>query len=440
MKMRKLKRIFSMALASAMALSLVTVPVSAEETSNAKSPKTSISFTKTVHVTTNGTPLPTMDFAFTMAPAQESDLVVTTTNETTGEVTTTPLKDPNGLQIQSGPAMKTETDDEGFVTDYGTVELSFDDTDNTSSGDVTKTGEFQFKFASDFPNNGVYRYFITENIPSELTPDKDGKYSNGYVTYDKTKYILDLYVTEDTSTGTHYVYNYTLRQDGATAKPENITFKNEVKCSSLNIYKKVEGEEFKSGELYTFRILIPVGGTTITLEEGHEFKAKIMDGNGWVKDTTRTNADGYVIITVKGESMEKAEAADWTQFQLKKGEWLEIEGAPVTMVYKVEEVVDDASVNASGKSLINEGYTTTYSYKETGVKLDSATIGERTDVSGHVVQGTINTDTNQVTFTNNRKITVDTGINLDFAPYVLIVLIAVCGGILFIARKRRVDR
>jgi hypothetical protein len=437
MKMRKLKRIFSMALASAMALSLIAIPVSAEEA--ADSPKTSIKFYKTVQVTKKGSPLPTETFAFVMEPAPESDLVETTKDESTGEETTTPLKDPNGLQIQSGPEMKKEKDDEDNVTDYGTVELTFNDKDNTSSGDVTKEGEFQFKFAEDFTNSGVYRYYVTEKIPTGLTADENGKYSNGYITFDSTKYILDLYVKANTE-GKYYVYNYTLRQDGATTKPENISFTNTIKCSTLDIFKKVSGEEYQTNELYTFRILIPVGGTTITLEEGHQFLAKIYNNEGQVTDPTRTNADGNVVITVKGENINADMATYATPFKLKKNEWLEIEGVPVTMVYKVEEVVDDGTVNTSGKSLIDEGYTTTYDYTEEGANTTSATYATVTDQPGHVKQGTINTSTNELTFNNKRTINVETGINLDFAPYVLIVLIAVCGGILFIARKRRVDR
>jgi hypothetical protein len=202
--------------------------------------------------------------------------------------------------------------------------------------------------------------------------------------------------------------------------------------------KLVDGEEYTKDELFTFRILIPVGGTTIKLEQGETITAKIMNNNGEVKDS-RTNNTGIVNIVVNGENINAKMSEFATTFQLKKDEWLQIEGAPVSMIYKVEEVVDDATVNASKKSLIDEGYTTTYEYKETG---DNAftTTGHQKDVSGYVKQGTINTDTNLLTFTNSRTVDVGTGINLDLMPYVLITLIAVCGGVLLVVRKRRVDR
>jgi hypothetical protein len=448
MKMKKLKKIFSIALASAMALSLFAIPVSADEnTEEDKStvsavgtpdnPAQSITVTKKLKVTTPGTLLPTEKFTFTMVPADAADLVTTTTE---GETTkTTPITDSNGTKIEVGPALKEPS-----------MEITFNDKDSTSTGSVEKSDTFDFDFNGSFDHTGVYRYYITESVPDlgykkddegkDLT-DADGnkikETSNGYITYDFTKYIVDIYVNYN-SKGELVAYNYTLKQDGASAKPQNVTFTNELNCATLKIMKLVDGEEYTKDELFTFRILIPVGGTTIKLEQGETITAKIMNDNGEVKDS-RTNNTGIVNIVVNGENINAKMSEFATTFQLKKDEWLQIEGAPVSMIYKVEEVVDDASVNASQKSLIDEGYTTTYEYKELG---DNAftTAGHLTKVSGNVKQGTINTDTNLLIFTNSRTVDVGTGINLDLMPYVLITLIAVCGGVLLVVRKRRVDR
>jgi hypothetical protein len=49
------------------------------------------------------------------------------------------------------------------------------------------------------------------------------------------------------------------------------------------------------------------------------------------------------------------------------------------------------------------------------------TCGTGDDAKEYVgVKGTTNTDVNRVTFTNSRHITVETGINLDFVPYVVV--------------------
>jgi hypothetical protein len=232
-------------------------------------------------------------------------------------------------------------------------------------------------------------------------------------------------------------------QNSEAAKPQNISFTNKITCSDLKIFKKVVGTEYSKGELYTFRLLIPVGGTTIDLAEGQTFTAYLKDANGIVVDTenNRTDANGKVEIKVGGKNLDAA-MTEGTTFQMKAGEYLYIVGAPATMVYKVEEVVDDATVNDSKLSLVEEGYTTTYDYKEYGTN-DSDTQPEKGQVSGksgNSVIGTINTESNEVTFTNTREVTVGTGINLTMLPYALITLCAICGGILFISRKRRVDR
>jgi hypothetical protein len=52
----------------------------------------------------------------------------------------------------------------------------------------------------------------------------------------------------------------------------------------------------------------------------------------------------------------------------------------------------------------------------------------------------VNTTSTTVTFTNKRELTTPTGISVDVIPYVLVMLIAVCGAVLFISKKRRIAR
>jgi hypothetical protein len=179
------------------------------------------------------------------------------------------------------------------------------------------------------------------------------------------------------------------------------------------------------------------------LEKGFKIVAKLYEitstGDKPVVDS-RTDAEGRIELKVDGDDINANMKDCGTEFKLKKNEYLLLEGVPVTMIYKVEEVVDDGTVNASGKSLIEEQYTTSYEYVEQGTFASTTKTDEEKN-NTNVKQGTINTSRNTLTFTNKRTVeTPNTGINLDFAPYVLIVLIAVCGGIVFVARKRRVDR
>jgi hypothetical protein len=98
------------------------------------------------------------------------------------------------------------------------------------------------------------------------------------------------------------------------------------------------------------------------------------------------------------------------------------------MIYKVEEDTD---------AIADENYTVTYNYTEIGYK-STETMGKTKDNSGNSVQGTINTNTNEVEFVNTRNMDVpNSGVSLNFIPYVVILLVAVCGAILLVYNKKR---
>jgi hypothetical protein len=95
------------------------------------------------------------------------------------------------------------------------------------------------------------------------------------------------------------------------------------------------------------------------------------------------------------------------------------------MVYFVEEA--DYS---------NEGYVTTWNYEEAGTFRDGKNIEEKPVTEKRVVDGTTNTKTNKVEFTNKRELTVQSGIVLDVMPYAIVMAIAVAGAVFFIVKKR----
>jgi hypothetical protein len=74
------------------------------------------------------------------------------------------------------------------------------------------------------------------------------------------------------------------------------------------------------------------------------------------------------------------------------------------------------------------------------VTTEKKTVDDKT-VSYVTVRGTTNTTTNDVVFTNTREITVESGVNLDFLPYVLVLVGALAvGGAWFVVHKRRTVR
>jgi hypothetical protein len=418
MKMKNLKKVFSLALASAMALNLFTMTAFAESGDPTPTPTPAaatvvenIPVTKYVSVT-EGAAIPEKTFTFTMTPVSEEDIDGAT--------------DSNGIKIEPGVSLG----------DADTVEYEFSssDTDDAVDGKVTKSGESFDLTGVEFDHTGIYRYSVTEEPDENPEP---------YITFSSEEYTVDLYVlagdNDEEGNPTYVVKGVTVTKDGDstyTYKPQGLTFTNKINDQLLTISKTVEGEEYTKDEMFDFYIEIPTGGDTITLDEGTVIYAKIYNGTSQVTDK-RTNENGFVELTVKGDDKNPNPKSDGTHFQLKAGEELRIY-APITMIYFVQEA------DYSG-----EDYTQTYSYLEKGTK-SSLTLGNNTDgeyvscFNGDalkVIKGTVNSDENTVAFKNTRNFEApSTGINLAMLPYALITLCAVCGGILFISRKRRVDR
>jgi hypothetical protein len=422
MKMKNLKKLFSLALASAMALNLFTMTAFATEgdTSQNSTPAEAtvvenIPVTKYVKVT-KGAAIPEQKFTFKMTPVSAE--------------TINGAEDENGIKIYPGVSLGT--------ADTVEYDFSSSDTEKAVDGKVTQSGGSFDLTGVTFTHTGIYRYSITEDAAENPQP---------YITYSNEKYTVDLYVLagdKDAEGKTTYVpQGVTVTKDGVsntTFKPQDITFTNTINDNLLTISKTVEGEEYTKDELFDFYIKIPKGGDTIQLDGGTKLYAKILNGTEQVTDKDRTNSDGLVELTVNGDNNADNVQTEGTHFQLKAGETLQI-SAPITMVYYVQEA--DYS---------DEDYTQYFTYNEEGKKTDSKTLGAVYNTGDRVscfddsnnlkvVKGTINTATNEVSFINVRNFTApSTGINLAMLPYALITLCAVCGGILFISRKRRVDR
>jgi hypothetical protein len=440
---KKFNKVVSLALASVMAMGLFTtvnlgnISAKADQNENEESATTTsytvydsnsdtqnisvkdssgafikIPVEKEVKVDKAGTLLPTETFTFDMTPADDLEGTETDSN-----------KQPVS---------------EGIALTSSTIGIKFDSSDDTSQKVATRTGYFDLNFTSDFDHTGVYRYYVTENLPDSLIEynkeNNTNRAENGYITFDTRKYIVDLYVSQDTN-GKYYVSEYVVTEKDKDTKPNNILFVNSIKCSSLIIKKIVSGTEYQSGEYYTFRILIPKKGDTIVLEKNQKFIGHIYNGNTLVIDPDRTDEDGNVEIKVDGDTINENDYQYYTTFKLKAGESLEIDGLPVSMIYKV---LEDTSVIPGG----NE-YTVTYDMTSTGKFFSGEGAAEKNNIQlenqeyTEPIKGAINTGENEIDFTNTRNINVGTGLSIDFLPYALVLIVAVCGSILFIIAKKR---
>jgi hypothetical protein len=434
--MKKTRRLLSMLLATVMVLCLMAPALAADtiggatQSSTVDNPIETIPVSKKVTVDTWGVSLPSETFYLQMSPATPEQ-----------------LKDADGKSIKIGNA----TVQAGIALKEPVVSFDFSAANSTSGGSVTQSGAFNLEFNSAFTATGVYRYYIQEVAPVE-SEDEDAAVTyepvenpeteegeKNYIEYDERQYTVDLYVEQD-SNKNFVVTTAAVNEVGADSKPASITFTNKINCATVIIKKEVDGIEYTKDEGFNFKIMIPVGGDTITLKKGEKISAQIY------KDGVAV-ADGAVTLEVKGDSLEASVAENGTEFTLHDGEYLQI-SAPLSMVYKVQE--DDYT---------GEDYVATALYQESGSFLDSHTLKNNgktfanaadeekgylaDDVEGNAlcVTGTANDGTSHVTFTNTRKIDVETGINLDFLPYVLVLVGALAiGGVWFFFRKRRMVR
>jgi hypothetical protein len=180
-----------------------------------------------------------------------------------------------------------------------------------------------------------------------------------------------------------------------------------------------------------------VKGDTITLTLNAPITAQVYDS------ATNKPVEGSEVkeLKVQGETIGADINVYGNEFELKDGQYLLIQ-APVSMIYLVQE-----------DSYTGEGYTTTATYSEVGTFTDSQTYGQEpkvttvgtgTDANGNAtvtVRGTTNTHENKVVYTNTRQIEIGTGVNLDFLPYVLVLVGALAiGGVWIFFRKRRTVR
>jgi hypothetical protein len=389
---------------------------SANQTGSKSQPITTIPVYKTLNVETAGVTLPEENFYVQMVPATVSD--------------GTKVSEDSNVDVDAGLPLANDT-------------LTFEYTaaDKTTSGSVVKLQSFDLTLAegSAFEHSGVYRYEITEVTKDDdgnnvaLTEQEEGQ----YITYDTTKYTVDLYVEEGETEGQYVIVAVAVKDEKDT-KPTAVSFENSISCCNIIIKKIVEGTPYSSNESFLFRILIPVKGDTITLKLNAAIQAQIFD--------SEDQAVGDVFtLDVKGEDINADMTTNANTFYLKDGQYLKIT-APVSMIYKVQEEVAS-----------KEGYTTTVEYEEEG-KFKASTTRDLEDDSNIYsdtiaatettaemtvagARGTTNTRYNCVTFTNKRVIPNDTGVNLDFLPYVLVLVGALAiGGAWFFFRKRRTVR
>ncbi len=314
-----------------------------------------------------------MSMGLTAFAAARTDAGFTKLYKSEGTTAVSPAED---FKLTTGGCVAVLQAGDGATTETA-PKLTITDA-SFAEGKATATGataDWKFSFDKDFPNVGIYVYSLTET---------DGKTAG--VTYDTaTKYLYVAVVNGDTA-GTYKVSSYAVRTDQVedVSKTDTKIDKiiNTYKAGSLSVSKTVTGNLGDKSKYFTVDVTFtaPAGTTVksdISVTGGSKSYADTIGSNDW-EDGTATK-----------------------EIQVKDGDTVTFKNIPAGVTYKVVETTAD-------------GYKTTYTDEK----------------------GTIATAQIDAKIVNDKSATVDTGINLDSLPYIMMLAIAGVGLVVFAAKKR----
>ena len=284
------------------------------------------------------------------------------------------------------------------ITDFMTNASDY----NLTIGKATKAADGSYTgFTVTLPaftKPGVFKYKLSET----------DNHTAG-ITYDSSDYYLTVYVTQKNSATTTTTGNdlkYSVRLDRGQEGAENYekkvdTINNSYTAEPLTITKTVNGNMGDRTQPFNFKV-------TFTAPDGKNVKSAItvagthgtpeIEGNGaTLANNTLTFNENSTSAVVK--------------FTLTHGQTITFTNLPEGVSYKVEEL----EVPTGYKTYINGG------------------TDEHTSTEGTVA-------TNEVTISYenvNGDTTIDTGVILDNAPYIALMMVVVAGAAVMIIKKRR---
>lgn len=295
----------------------------------------------------------------------------------------------NGLPVTAGVSNSVTVDS----TDNAAV-FTPGDSLNTAT-DVTDTVKFNVNVNS-FNQPGIYKYTVTENTFTYDGITTDNNVLNLYV------YIENNDSEEVGAPAFKVAYTELVDPDASTvdgkpqeAKTDSFTNdydKNGSTLHDLTLYKTISGNAaYMSGE-FSFAV-------TISGEKGEKYYVEIgtYNNGSFIKGTEAT---GTTAILTSGTS---------GTFTLGQNDAIKIYGLDSNDSYTIKETISDR-----------------YS-----VKIDD------TDDNDGEATGTISND-KTIHYENIRNTVTPTGIVMDIAPYILLVVAAAAGCFVFL-RKRRED-
>ncbi len=207
--------------------------------------------------------------------------------------------------------------------------------------------------------------------------------TNAGVTYDTNSYYLVVDVINGTS-GLEIGAANIHKGSVTGAKSESVT--NTYSAGTLSVKKEVTGNMGDKTTYFPIKV-------TLTGETGKTYASSYAVSGG-----SATRNPNTVIVTA-------GEETEYT-FYLKHDETIKIENLPYNVTYTVTEAKPDGYENP---------------------------VITRND-------GTVDSAAEDVTVTNEKKVTLDTGINMDTLPYILMVAVVAAALIVLVSRRRFAGR
>lgn len=252
-----------------------------------------------------------------------------------------------------------------------------------TEGEATATGADEtatITLPSNYPSVGVYTYSFTE---------KDNKTAG--VTYNTGTFYLVVTVVEDGGKKRIAAVHCEGSHDAGTygKDPKTDKFVNTYESGTLAVSKKVTGNLGDKSKYFDVTVTFaPASGETI---------------NSTIK---YTGGSGDYVVTADAPA---TVSNNTVTLHLKDGDTFNFTNIPEGVTWKVEEA--DYTTEAAGK-------------------YDAASYTKQTDTM--TAGGEASCE-----ITNNKDITIDTGVILQYAPYIAILAVVLAGAILLIIRRRR---
>ena len=279
------------------------------------------------------------------------------------------------------------TDSQYTLSDMPSLEDNY--TISFNEGEATKDGDINTTLITlpEYEHVGIFTYKFTEE-----------QENTAGVTYDANALYLKVTVIEQNGKVRVAALHYET-EDGSKTE----SFTNTYSAGSLEITKTVTGNMGEKDRYFEVTV-------TLTGEEDKEYaEAYTVTGGSYSENP------GSIAIGTP------------TKFYLKDGETITIANLPYNVTYAVKET----------------DYTSSDSYDPAEYKLNGTLMNSK-DEDGNIValesgieKEKLDSSSEIVAITNNKGTTVDTGITLDSAPYMMMLIIAAAGIAFFLAKKRR---